>query len=254
MLINNHHLYVEEYGPENGPKLIWLHHGLGSTLSWRGQAEVFAEKGFHVILYDRWGYGRSDVREQFSMPFFSEDIEDLDELFKLLKINHAGLVGHSDGGTIALLFAARHPELVSSLVIAAAHIYIESSMENGVQSIYKSFHSDPEFRTGLRRAHPGKGDTVFNLWYSGWTNGEHEDWNITSILWQISCPTLIIQGEADEHATLQHARDIAAHINGSILWIPKKIGHMLPQKAPDEFNEHVTNFLMSLAHPIQSLW
>ena len=59
----------------------------------------------------------------------------------------------------------------------------------------------------------------------------------------ISCPALVIQGEQDEHATPQHARDIAAAIPGAELWLLPGAGHMLPQEAAERFNPRLIEFL-----------
>jgi pimeloyl-ACP methyl ester carboxylesterase len=66
------------------------------------------------------------------------------------------------------------------------------------------------------------------------------------LLPQITCPTLVIQGEADEHATPQHARDIAKHIPGATLWLVPDGAHMLPQDVPDLFNNKLLEFLSVL--------
>ena len=141
MLINGHNLNVERNGPENRPCVVLLHHGLGSVKAWRGQMSALVDAGYHVIAYDRWGYGGSDGRPGLDLPTFTTDIDDLHILLEQLGIRRAALVGHSDGGTIALYYAAQYPDEVTCLVTVAAHIYVEARMEPGILA----------FNTRLRR-------------------------------------------------------------------------------------------------------
>jgi pimeloyl-ACP methyl ester carboxylesterase len=224
MLVNGHNIWVEQYGLENGPVVVLLHHGLGSVKAWRRQAKVLAEAGYHVVAYDRWGYGGSDARPKLDLPTFS-------------------VVGHSDGGTIALYFAAQYPRLVSCLVTVAAHIYVEPKMESGILGIKQEFETDEHFRMGIQYAHCEKYEAVFYNWFDGWNRIEHRSWDMCPILGMIKCPSLIVQGDRDEHATPQHARDIADSIQGSELWLIPEAGHMLPQENTSVFNPGLLQFL-----------
>ena len=122
-----------------------LHHGLGSTRSWRKQVPALAEAGYRVIVYDRWGYGQSEARPYLEVPSFRDDLADLESILSTFRSQSTTLIGHSDGGTIALYWAAQHPEQVASLVTIAAHIYLEPKMEPGIQAIQQTFEQDEEF-------------------------------------------------------------------------------------------------------------
>ena len=243
MLANGHNLNVEQYGPENGPVVVLLHHGLGSVKAWRGQIPALADAGYHVVAYDRWGYGGSEARPGLDLPTFTSDIKDLRSLLEQLGINRASLVGHSDGGTIALYFSAQHPNLARCLVTVAAHIYVEPSMESAILGIGRDFETDERFRTGLQYIHGEKYEAVFYNWFDGWHRIESRSWDMRPVLSQIRCPGLIVQGEADEHATPQHARDIAEAIQGAELWLVPGAGHMLPQENASLFNPRLLEFL-----------
>jgi pimeloyl-ACP methyl ester carboxylesterase len=243
MLINGHDLHVEQYGPENGPVVVLLHHGLGSVRAWRGQSPVLAQAGFHVVAYDRWGYGASVTRLSLDLPTFRADVDDLQKILEQLEIERAALVGHSDGGTIALYFAAQYPKLVSCLVTVAAHIYVEPKMEPAILGIGRDYETDERFRKGLQIAHGEKYAAVFHNWCDGWQQDEFRGWDMRPILGQIRCPSLIVQGEADEHATPQHVIDIAEAIPGAELWLVAGAGHMLPQENTLEFNPRLLQFL-----------
>jgi pimeloyl-ACP methyl ester carboxylesterase len=243
MQINNHQLHIESHGPATGHTVILLHHGLGSTRSWRRQVPALAEAGYRVIVYDRWGYGQSEGRPFLEVPSFRDDLADLETILSTLRPQSTSLIGHSDGGTIALYFAAQHPEQVTSLVTIAAHIYLEPKMESGVQMIRQTFEIDENFRTKFRGVHGDKYETVFHNWFDGWHTPNALRWDMRSLLSNITCPTLVIQGEYDEHATLQHAQDIADGIAGSELWVASGAAHMLPLEIPKLLNKNLLKFL-----------
>jgi pimeloyl-ACP methyl ester carboxylesterase len=243
IFINGHYLYVEHSGPENGPAVVLLHHGLGSVRAWRAQVSALAEAGFRVVVYDRWGYGNSDTRSGLDLPTFHMDLNDLLSLLELFGIQRTALLGHSDGGTIALYFAAQQPEKVSCLLTVAAHIYVEPKMEPAILGIRQLFMTDEGFRTGLQHAHGKMYEVVFQNWFDGWHRPESMAWDMRSLLGQIKCPALIIQGEEDEHATPQHAMDIAGSIPGAELWLIPGAKHMLPQENIAEFNIRILRFL-----------
>jgi pimeloyl-ACP methyl ester carboxylesterase len=207
--INQHQIHVELFGPESGQSVVLLHHGLGATNSWRNQISKLVNHGFRVIVFDRWGYGQSSSRIEFDIPWFTSDQDDLKSLLSMLGINRANLIGHSDGGTIALLFAITYPRCVNSLILSGAHIFIDNQMCSGIKEIHKRYYEDQSFRQKLAKDHASKDFQVFDNWYQGWVNPDNVKWNLRPLLHQVNCPTLIIQGENDEFATRQQAIDFA---------------------------------------------
>jgi pimeloyl-ACP methyl ester carboxylesterase len=251
VLINGHNLYYESSGPEDAPALVLLHHGLGSTRAWKDQAPALAKAGYRLVVYDRWGYGRSDVRVNFSFPGFEDDLDDLKCLLAYLGIEQAGFIGHSDGGTIALYYAAQYPQRVLCLVTVAAHIYAELEMLPSMAGIIWAFEHDPHTQEGLRRAHGSKADALVRTWYENWLVPDVMSWDMRPLLRSITCPALVIQGDADEHAKAQHAADIAESIHGAELWLVPNVAHMVPQDAPDLFNARVIDFLKNTIGVVQ---
>ena len=243
MLVNGHELNFIQNGSENGPNILLLHHGLGSIKAWRRQIPVLAEAGFRVTAYDRWGYGGSDGRTALDLPTFATDIDDLHSLLQQLGITTASLLGHSDGGTIALYFSAQYPRQVTSLVTVAAHIYIEPEMETGCLDIKNTYQADERFRRSLFDAHGDKYESVFHNWYEGWYRQDFIGWDMRQVLGRINCPSLIVQGEDDEYATPRHAKDIAGAIPGAEAWIIPGAGHMLPLENAELFNAGILRFL-----------
>jgi pimeloyl-ACP methyl ester carboxylesterase len=249
VLVNGHQLNYVFGGESNAPTVVFLHHGLGSIRAWQAQITAFIESGYHVLAYDRWGYGASDPREELTVPYFEHDLQDLDALLNFLNLDRVALVGHSDGGTLGLYYAANYPKRVTHLVVVAAHIYIEPKMEPGIRNLRRDFETDLRLREGLRRRHGDKFTRMFYNWYNAWTKVETLNWDMRPTLKQITCPTLVVQGLGDEHATPQHARDIAGALPQAELWLVPEVGHMLPQHIPDIFNERIIKFINIEAPP-----
>jgi pimeloyl-ACP methyl ester carboxylesterase len=240
--VNDHALYVERHGsPEKGT-LTLLHHGLGSVRSWRRQVPEFVDAGWEVIVYDRWGYGRSDPRPEFADRYLLQDAHEALKLLDLLNISQSALIGHSEGGSIALLIAALQPARITCLVVVAAHIYYEQKMKAGLLSIAGSAE-EPPLSTSLKREHGGRAKALTRMWIEHWLGSDPSSLDMSDRLGDIRSPVLVIQGELDEHATLDHARDIASGVQLSELWLIPAVGHMPPHEIPDEFNRRILTFL-----------
>ena len=249
LAVDGHALAWEVHGHAHAPAVVLLHHGLGSRRAWRAQVPALAEAGWRTLAYDRWGYGASDPRPALDLPAFRRDRLDLQALLDDRGVERAALIGHSDGGTLALEFAAAHPARVAALIVVAAHIYIEPAMIPGLEDLRRRFETEAGFREGLRRAHGDKARQVFDNWYGGWARPEHLGWDLRPRLASIACPALVAQGEDDEHASPQHARDLAASLGQATLWLEPGAGHMLPQDQPALFNQRALAFL----EPAQAL-
>lgn len=241
--VNGRRLAIQSAGPESGPVLVFLHHGLGAISSWKGQIQEFCKDGYRVLAYDRWGHGDSAHRERWSMPDFEPDVADLESILDQLSYPQVALIGHSDGGNIAMHYATQHPHQVACLVLVAAHIYIEPKMAAGLQTLKLEFESDLRFQNQMRRVHGSNSEALFWGWYEGWSQPGIQEWDLRPLLNQIPCPTLVVQGAQDEHASPQHAHDLASCIPDAELWLVPNAGHMLPQDNAPEFNQRVLQYL-----------
>lgn len=246
ILLNGHTIYVEDWGAQSAQVVLLLHHGLGAVRSWKAQIPVLVEHGWRVVAYDRWGYGKSDPRPSLALPDFTPDLADLEQLIILLQIEKLALVGHSDGGKIAMLYTLCHADRVSRLLLVSTHIYVEEKMGMGIQEVRQNYYQDADFRGRMHKVHGDKADQVFENWFEGWLavgKQDGQDWDMRPEIRQIACPVLVMQGLLDEHATPQHARDIATAIPRAQLRLIRGVGHMLPQDAEDLFNEEMLAFL-----------
>jgi len=151
-------------------------------------------------------------------------------------------VGHSDGGSIALLMASEQPSRFTAIVVVAAHIYFEPMMADGLELIAQSAQ-DAAVIKGLKREHGTRAPNLIHAWVEHWRLADSLSLSMRDRLPSVSCPTLVIQGEQDEHATPQHAIDIAAGVQKGQLWLIPDVKHMPPHEIPDIFNRRVLEFL-----------
>ena len=227
------------------PELVFLHEGLGSIAQWRDFPQrVAAATGRRALVYNRYGYGNSEVlaEERVGSDFMHvEALRVLPELLKNLQVEEPILVGHSDGASIALIHAgAGHA--VRGLVVLAPHVFVE---EGGLQSIRearKTFETtDLPQRLGKYHRDPRK---TFYLWNDAWLAPEFKSWNIEAYLPRIRCPVLAIQGEEDAYGTMAQLDAIARQVSGpcELLELPR-CGHAPHRDQPEAVLEKILDFV-----------
>lgn len=222
----------------DAPLLIFLHEGLGSISMWRDWPEqVCRSLECRGLVYSRYGYGQSTPRqpgESLDLDYLHREAWDgLPALLNALGLGHEKpiLYGHSDGGSIALLYAARYPERVQAIAVAAPHIFVENITLNGIREVKKIYESsDLASRLGRHHSNP---DSVFWNWNDRWLTPPFEQWNIESVLHRIHCPILAIQGVDDEYGTLEQIRGIQRHAAQTRLCIIPDCGHSPHRDQPD---------------------
>lgn len=204
--------------PENvaAPLLVFLHEGLGSVSLWgdfpRALCEALQCRG---LLYSRPGYGQSTPRakgENWQTDFMHRQAtEVLPKLLQALGVNtttdRPWLLGHSDGGSIALLYAARFPKRVAGAVVLAPHILVEEISIASIAEVRTEFEKT-DLRQRLSRHHADV-ESAFWGWNDIWLDPLFRSWNITEELQTVSCPLLAVQGVNDKYGTLEQVRGIA---------------------------------------------
>lgn len=199
------------------PTLIFLHEALGSVALWKGYPDLLCEAlQCNGVVYDRMGHGLSSpFNEKRSNDYLDiEAVVYLRGLIVELGLEKPILVGHSDGGTIALIYAAHYPDQLRGIITEAAHIYVEDTGSGGMQkAIYQFEHTI--FKDKLAKYHGEKTEALFYAWADTWTSESFSTWNIEQQMTSISCPALILQGAQDEYATQQHMWDIAKGIGNN---------------------------------------
>ncbi|MBV7484197.1 alpha/beta fold hydrolase [Bordetella sp. BOR01] len=238
------------------PLLVFLHEGLGSVSMWKDwPRQACAAAGCRGLVFSRYGYGQSTPRpadEKWPVEFMHDQAREvLPALFAALDID-AGrdrpvLVGHSDGGSIALLFAAMYPRAVAGIVVAAPHIFVEDvTVSNIAQARHAYLNTDLPARLGR---HHADADSAFWGWNDIWLNPAFRAWDIQQYLPRITCPVLALQGMDDEYGSLEQVRGIRRAVPQTRLLEIPACRHSPHKDQPDVVIEAVADFVGGLNKP-----
>lgn len=195
----------------NRPTLVFLHEGLGSVAMWRDfPAKVAAATGCRTLVYSRYGYGQSDVLETpFTVRYMHDEaLLALPRLLDKLDIKKPILIGHSDGGSIALIHAGGARREVAGLVLMAPHVFVEDISVESIAKAKVAFETT-DLAQKLAKYHRDPVKTFWG-WNDIWLHADFRAWNIEEYLPDIRCPLLAIQGCDDEYGTMAQIEAIAA--------------------------------------------
>lgn len=238
-------------GNTDQPLLIFLHEGLGCVSMWRDWPAAVCERlSCRGLVYSRYGYGQSTPRrpnEPREVDYLHQEAQhDLPALLQALGMAHEKpvLYGHSDGGSIALIYASHYPERVQAIAVAAPHYFVEDITIEGIQEARQIYlNSDMGERLGRHHRDP---DSVFWSWNDTWLTPEFREWNIGPLLGKIRCPVLAIQGVNDEYGTLEQIRGIQRHAPQTELFIIPDCGHSPHRDAADGLTQRLDSFLQAV--------
>jgi pimeloyl-ACP methyl ester carboxylesterase len=195
-------------GVPGRPVLVFLHEGLGSVAMWRDfPARVAHACGCDAVVYSRFGYGRSAPLEgpRGVRYMHDEALVALPDVLHAVGVVRPVLVGHSDGGSIALIHAgAGHA--VAGLVLLAPHVFVEDVSIASIAAAGRAYE-ETDLRARLARYHDDV-DSAFRGWNDIWLHPDFRGWNIEAYLPRVACPVLAIQGEDDEYGTMEQVRRI----------------------------------------------
>ena len=220
------------------PLVVFLHEGLGSVAMWKDFPQRLCETGgFRGLVFSRPGYGQSTPRaadEVWCVDFMHQQAHEVVPAFlDALGVRGAPwLFGHSDGASIALLFAARFPERARGLVLLAPHIFVEDvTVENIERAKDAYLHTDLAQKLGRYHDDPG---SAFWGWNRIWLDPAFRTWNIESEIAAIRAPVLAIQGLDDEYGTLAQIRGIAQQVPGTRLLELPACAHSPHRDQPED--------------------
>ena len=255
-----HHIPVAAGTQPGLAPLVFLHEGLGSVAMWRDwPASLCAATGRAGWVYSRQGYGRSspvpDVRGEPRahadgtrsgrlQPDYMhrEALEVLPRLLARLGIERPVLVGHSDGGTIALIHAAAHP--VSACVVMAPHVMVEDVSVASIDEARLAYERDG-LRERLARYHDDV-DVAFWQWNDVWLSPAFRDFDIRGEIGAIGAPLLAIQGIQDQYGTMAHIDEVARAVPQTELVKLPDCGHSPHRDQPQAVNAAIAAFLHRL--------
>ena len=229
------------------PLLLFLHEGLGSRSMWRDFPQRLCDAGqFRGLVYSRPGYGRSTPRapeERWGVDFMHRQAHELlPGLLRALGVSESPwLFGHSDGGSIALLHAARFPDTVAGAVVLAPHVFVEDVSVQSIRQTRQAF-LDTDLPQRLARHHDDVGSAFWG-WNDIWLDPAFRDWTIEAELDAIRCPLLAIQGADDEYGTLEQVRRIQRRLPATQLLELADCGHSPHRDQPEQVIAATVDFI-----------
>lgn len=206
LLVDGHKLEIAWHGPgpDKAPTLVFLHEGLGCVDLWRGfPAKLSAATACGAFVYSRLGYGKSDPCELPRPIRFmhTEGLEILPRVLTAANIKECILVGHSDGGSIAIVYAGGTPAVpLRGLITAAAHVFCEQLSVDSIEDAKKQYEAK-NLRQKLLKYHGANTTCAFRGWNDVWLHPDFMNWNIEEYLSGIKVPMLAIQGKDDQYGT-----------------------------------------------------
>jgi pimeloyl-ACP methyl ester carboxylesterase len=245
-----------------GPTLVFLHEGLGSVRMWRDwPALLCAQLGCAGLVYSRQGYGQSDPVPDVRGPsgqtdgqrhgrllpdyMHREALEVLPALLQALGIERPVLLGHSDGGTIALLHASRFD--VRGCIVMAPHVMVEPVSLQAIAQARQAYEQG-----GLRErlaAYHADVDCAFWQWNEVWLSPAFARFDIRPELPGIRAPLLAIQGVDDPYGTLAQIEHIAQAVPHTRLLMLPACGHSPHRDQTEAVTQAVADFMANLANP-----
>lgn len=238
-------MFYNEYGSAKAPPLLLIHGSGGTGASeWKSVADGLAEN-FRVIAPDCRGHGKTlDPRHAYSFELLAADMA---ALLRALKIAPAFVVGHSNGGNVALVLTVEHPEMVKKAVIMAGNAYVSKDLLRYADGRWSDRISS-KWGAELATLHD-------RLRYRGYWRElmDRTGWEIARApnytardLKKVKTPVLVIQGKNDSvNAPSHHAEFMADHIPHAQVWLVPKAGHSVQDERPEEWVKRVTKFFLS---------
>lgn len=231
------------------PVLVFLHEGLGCHAMWKGFPEALCQQtGCPGLVYDRIGYGQSSPLLSERTVHYMHDyaLKELPQVLDaLLPEQSYILVGHSDGGSISLIFAAEQPARMKGAIVEAAHVFVEDITVDGIAVADKAWEKGK--LAGLNKYHGDKTAQIFKAWSATWLTPWFKHWNIEYLLPSIKAPLLVIQGVDDQYGSIKQVDAIKDKSAGeaSKLFI-EGCGHSPHMDKPDEIIAAMAAFIEGL--------
>ena len=229
------------------PTIVMLHEGLGSVSHWKDFPRVLAEAtGAGVFLYSRYGHGGSDALEEpRSVSYMHHEAQVvLPEILQKAGIERPLLLGHSDGASIAILYAGMFPNSPVGLILEAPHVFVEDITVSSIAQA-RVLYQETDLPQRLGRYHSNV-DSLFWGWNNIWLDPRFRAWNIESFLDLIRCPVLALQGAQDEYGTAKQIEAIQHRIPSASAIILDDCKHAPHRDRPEATLSAICQFLQTL--------
>ncbi len=235
--------------PEDAPTIVMLHEGLGSVGLWGDFPDrLQAATGFGVLAYSRAGYGAS-TPVKLPRPLHYMHIEALEVLPKLLDqigFRRGLLLGHSDGASIAAIYAGGVADhRVRGVAMIAPHFVVEDISVTSIAEI-KTAYEATDLKVKLARWHNDV-DNAFYGWNGAWLDPKFRAWDISEYLAYIRVPVAIVQGINDQYGTIRQIEtaEEECYCPVEVTMIPGA-GHSPHRDAPEATLNAISEFARSI--------
>jgi len=236
-------------GQKDHPTLIFLHEGLGCTRMWKDfPLKVSQKTGCPVLVFSRFGYGNSDPCPlPWKINFMhKEALRILPEIIKKTQIKKYILIGHSDGGSIGIIFAgdqyAQELKGLKGLITLAAHVFCEKITVDCIRQA-KIDYEHHNLKQGLAKYHGQNTDNAFWGWNDVWLNPQFMNWNIKKYLNRIQVPMLAIQGINDQYGTQKQLESIKNRVKHVETFLLDDCRHSPHTDQPEKVLKLMTQFI-----------
>ena len=231
----------------NRPTIVMLHEGLGSVSLWKGfPKRVARATSCGVLAYSRYGHGKSErLREKHTPAFMHHQGQVvLPALLEELGIERPILLGHSDGGSISIIYAAAAAASPRALILEAPHVFVEDLTVESIAKIRTTYQTTV-LPQKLGRHHDHVEQTFWG-WNDIWLDPAFRDWNIEDCLDAIRCRVLVIQGEQDEYGTLAQVAAIQRRVPHAQALVLQNCGHSPHRDQPAATLKAISGFVEKL--------
>jgi pimeloyl-ACP methyl ester carboxylesterase len=232
--------------PEDEPTIVFLHEGLGCLAMWSDFPDRLASAtGCGALVYSRMGHGASDpVRGPRPVRFMHDEALDLlPAVIERFKLKEVVLFGHSDGASIAIIYAGVRLGRMRALILEAPHVFVEPICIESITRIARAYETT-RLRERLARYHGGNTDSMFRTWTDVWLRPEFRRWNIEEYLPAIESPVLVVQGEDDKYGTVRQVDAVVTQVSGPAKsLVLAHCGHSPHSERPDEVLETTGRFI-----------
>ncbi len=258
LIAAGHRLEAVWHGPQPdvASTIVMLHEGLGSVAGWRDAPERLARAtGLGVLAYSRWGYGASDlvVPPRPLRYMHDEALSALPDVLAAAGVREAILLGHSDGASIALIYAgspaSRSPGAprLRGLALLAPHVFCEEISVQAISRAREAYVSG-DLRARLARIQDANVDGAFWGWNGAWLDPGFRDWNLEEFLPGIEVPVLVVQSDEDPYGTLAQVDAIERGVRGPFSrLILSRCGHSPLKERPEETMAAIKAFVRDVA-------
>jgi len=250
------HITITPDHDQTHPTLVFLHEGLGCLELWRDFPEQLCQAtGLNGFVYERIGFGQSSALGIVPRPIDYLEREGRDILPSVLEqanISNPILIGHSDGGSIALIYAASYPDAPVCVISEAAHVFVEDVTLSGIVEAGKLYF-ESDLKSKLERYHGPNTDKAFRGWHDTWLTPKFADWNMEDLLPNITCPLLVIQGIEDEYGTQKQVQSIVESSTGPATpFMVPNCAHIPHAQAKDPVLDAMKQFINKNAYNVAS--